>query len=531
MFEPRTAPPVEENDRGGRSGGRERSESGEIITVEGSLSISAVLACITIIVEDLSSVPLILYQRKTKGRDRAWQSPYYRLMHDRPNSEHTAMVFREIMLGHMLGWGNFYGQMIWNSAGEVTDIWPLRPDRMSVERVAGQRIFRYNTTDGKQRNFLSESILHLPAFGFNGLTGLSRVAMARNAIGLAKSAEKFGSKFYQNDARPGVVYQSPAKFSDTAYNHLHDSLIAEYQGVDNSHNPMILEEGLTIKEIGIPPEDAQFLETRRFQVAEIARFFRVPLHMIGEVTGSTSWGSGIDSQEQGYINHTLRPWAIRIEQGLDQQLLLEADRGTQYFEHLFDALLRGDVATRNNSYVQAITNGWMSPNEVRSRENLSPYDGGDEFRRPLNMTSATALTPASSAKAAQANVRALEPLFQEATERVVRREMNDLRGAVKRTLGKGQKNEFQAWADSFYGSDHPAFIKKNFAPVLAAQLRLFGVDDGELLDGYFEQYIAARRESIAEKGAAQLELDIERWSEELPAEMGAAINNLVMRIL
>lgn len=528
LFEPRTAKPVDQNDRGERSKKRDRSESGEEITVENSLTVSAVLAAFTILSEDLASIPLILYQRKTKGRDRAWGSPYYRLMHDRPNSEHTSMIFREIQLGHLLGWGNFYGQMIWNSGGDVTDIWPLRPDRMIVERVKGQRIYRYITSEGKQRNFLSDSILHIPAFGFNGLIGFSRISMARNSIGLAKSAEKFGSKFYQNDARPGVVYEAPGKFSDTAYDHLQASIIADHQGVDNSHNPMILEEGLTVKEIGIPPEDAQFLETRRFQVSEIARIFRVPPHMIGDVTGTTSWGTGIDSMEQGYVNHTLRPWAVRIEQSLDQQLLLEADRGTQYFEHLFESLLRGDLATRSTAYASALNNGWMNPNEVRSKENLTPYEGGDEFRRPLNMTSATAPTPGA---AAQANVRALEPVFCEAIERVVRREMNDLRGAMKRTLGKGQKNEFRAWIDQFYGADHPEFIKKQFGPVLEAQARLFGHEDGELVSGYFEQYIAARRESLAEKSVAELERDIERWSEELPGEMSEAINSLVMRIL
>ena len=524
MFEPKTAKPVDQNDRSDGRYVRERSESGEMITVEVALTVSAVLAAFTILSEDLSSIPLILYQRKAKGKDRAWGSPYYRLMHDRPNAEHTSMIFRELMEGHLLGWGNFYGQLCWNSAGDVTDIWPLRPDRMFVERLNGQRIYRYSTADGKLRNFLSDSILHIPAFGFNGLTGLSRIAMARNSIGLAKSAEKFGSKFYENDARPGVAYKTDKKLSETAYNHLQESLVDDHAGADNSHKPMILEEGLTIQEIGIPPEDAQYLETRRFQVSEIARIFRVPPHMIGDVSGSTSWGSGIDSMEQGYVNHTLRPWAIRIEQCLDQQLLLEKDRGTQYFEHLFDALLRGDIATRYAAYASAIGSGWMNPNEARTRENMNPYDGGDEFTRPLNMRSAT--TPAPSPTQAAA----LEPLFDEATERVIRREMNDLRGAVRRRLAKDQPDAFWAWVDKFYSDEQPEFIKKAFGPVLAAQTRLFGLDAGELLDGYFENYISARRESLCLKTADELTQEIDLWSEDLPREMCAEISRLVRRL-
>jgi HK97 family phage portal protein len=520
LFEPRTGPstaPVETNTYARRSGGsRERSQTGEIITPEGALSVSAVLAAFTIIAEDISSLPLIEYRRKTRGKERAYGDPYYVLMHDRPNPEHTSMVFRELMVSHLLAWGNFYGQMIWDDAGVVTEIWPLRPDRMTVERVKGQRVFTYMTNEGKPRKFNSDDILHIPAFGFDGLIGYSRIALARNAIGLAISAEKFGSKFFANDARPGIVLKHPQKIGDKAYEHLRDSWNEDHKGADNSWKPAILEEGMDLATIGMPMQDAQFLQTRQFQVSEIARIFRVPPHMIGDVTNTTSWGSGIDSQEQGYVSHTLRPWMVRIEQSLSQQLLLAKDRNNLYFEHLADGLVRGDLATRYEAYVKAINNGFMSPNEARSRENMNPYEGGDEFYHPLNMGNSKDVKPGKA--------DALQPLFLDTCQRIVRREMNDLRGAAKRYLAKHEYAEFHTWVNEFYGTEHAEFAQRQMQPLLDAQKRLFGLDMTDAFQDYIDVYLSQREVELQQRGnLAELEADIETWLRQTPAEMTAAI--------
>jgi HK97 family phage portal protein len=219
LFERRAASVVAEpNAYGERVRVREKSTTGEIITPESALSVPAVLAAFTILSEDISSLPLILYLRKTGGdKERAWSSPYYKLMHDTPNPEHTSMVFREIMMAHLLAWGNFYGQIIIDTAGTVTEIWPLRPDRMTVERKNGARIYHYITSAGKERTFYQDEMLHIPSFGFDGLVGYSRIALARNAIGLALATEEYGSKFFANDARPGVVLKHPNKLSQPAY--------------------------------------------------------------------------------------------------------------------------------------------------------------------------------------------------------------------------------------------------------------------------------------------------------------------------
>lgn len=482
---------------------RERSHSDETVTVENAVTVSTVVAIITVMSQDMSSIPLLLYARRGRAKFRAYDSMYYRLMHDRPNPEHTSMTFRELIVGHLIAWGNFYAQKIWNDSGDITELWPLRPDRMTVERKDGQKIYRYRTTSGDERIFFSDEVLHIPGFGFDGLIGYSRIALARNAIGLSMSTEKFGAKFFANGANPGVVIQHPKSMSEAAYKHLKESWEQEHKGVENSHRFAILEEGATIDKIGIPPEDAQFIETRKFQSVEINKILGpLPPHMIGEVERSTSWGTGIDSQEQGYINHTLFPYGVRIEQNLTHQLLLERDReGGLFYEHLFDAFLRGDITTRFESYVKAINNGIMSPNEARAKENMNPYKEGDVYWRPANMlpVNEPVLTPAQPDAS-----NALAPLWQDAVARVMKREQNDLLGASKRWQLKGHQEEFIRWAETFYRRDHPAFMAKQFKPLLDAQFHLCKIDASHQMAMFVTDLLDARLEQVRTLNAEQI---------------------------
>lgn len=500
---------AEKTVRAVRGSDRQKSYSEEVVTPELSLTVSAVLAAFTILLEDISSLPLLLYERRGRNTFRAKDSMYYRLMHNQPNPEHTSMVFRELMVGHLLAWGNFYGQPIFDQGGDVVEIWPLRPDRMRVERVNGERVYNYQTSDGKPRIFLNDEILHIPAFGFDGLIGYSRITLARNAIGLSISTEKFGSKFFSNDAHVGVVYKHPAELSDKAWDRLKGDL-QERSGVEKSHKPIILEEGMSIDKIGIPPDDAQFLETRKFQVTEIARIFRVPPHMIGDVERTTSWGSGIDSQEQGYVNHTIRPWTTRIDQGLNQRILPPSDQGTFFYEHLMEALLRGDIATRYAAYVKAITTGFMSRNEARERENFNPRKGLDAILMPLNMT-----VVEDGSNAANGNgANALEPLWRAAAERVLKRETNDLGGASKRWQAKGQMDTFIQWLDQFYNRDHSIFMKKQFQPLIDAEARLFDVDIESRMDAFIADFLNARRDQVKNLSADQIAAEADRYVEQ-----------------
>lgn len=482
----------------------QESYSGENVTVEGALSVASVLSAFTILMEDTASLPLITYRRLKRGKERDVNSPYYVLLHDMPNPEHTSMVYREFIMGHLLGWGNHFSQKIWDQRGILRELWPLRPDRMQVIRKDGQRQYVYTEMNGNRRAFRQEEIWHIPAFGFDGLIGYSRITLARNAIGLSMAAEKYGSNFYKNGANFDIAISHPGELSDDAFKHLTDSVTEKHTGVENSHKPMILEEGMSIEKIGIPPDDAQFIETRRFQLGEIARMFRVPPHMLGDVERTTSWGSGIEQQELGYLSHTLRPWLKRIEQGAHKDLLLESERKDTVIEHLVEDFLRTDIGARMAAYVQAITNGIMTRNEARERENLIPMDGLDRMLMPLNMTTVDADPKTAPAKR---NSFDATPFILDAVQRVIRRESNELRDAAKRWPEEEKPEKFKRWLEQFYKSDLPAFMQRTFQPLIDAGIftaeRALQII-GEYCEMHGEDYPSSFSESVHQEDLTQL---------------------------
>ncbi len=510
------AKPVENNARARGGPLQEKSHSGKTVTIEDAISADGVIAIISLIAQDTASLPLILYGRRGANRFRAYTHPYYSLLHDSPNPEHTSVTFREFIVGHCIAWGNFYAQQVYDKAGITRELWPLRPDKMSVQRVNGEKIYIYITPEGKQRVFFRDEILHIPGFGFDGLVGYSRITLARNAIGASLSEEEYGSKLFANDTTLGAVFMTPNELSDTAYERLDKALNDEHQGVENAHNKIILEEGLDVKRLGLPPEDSQFLQTRKFSLDQINRMIGpIPPHIYGDVEKSTSWGSGIDSQEQGYVNHALKPYAVRIEQALWQQLLLDADRAQGlYFEHLFDALLRGDLATRTEAYVKMITNGVYTPNQVLAKENMNGYPLGDVHYRPSNSVAVE-----SGASGAQGPANALDPLWRDAAQRVATREANDLRGAAHRFLAKGQGEQFVTWLDQFYTKDQPAFAMKQFGPVLGALRELNSTDYSAGLAEYLDACLNEHRMALESLAVAEIEALAARWQKDLPGQM------------
>lgn len=482
----------------------QESYAGEYVTVEGALSVASVLSAFTILMEDTASLPLITYRRLTRGKERDVNSPYYILLRDMPNPEHTSMVYREFIMGHLLGWGNHFSQKIWDRRGILRELWPLRPDRMQVIRKDGQRQYIYTEMNGNKRTFRQEEIWHIPAFGFDGLIGYSRITLARNAIGLSMAAEKYGSNFYKNGANFDIAITHPGELSDDVFNRLNDSVKEKHTGVENSHKPMILEEGMSIEKIGIPPDDAQFIETRRFQLGEIARMFRVPPHMLGDVERSTSWGTGIEQQELGYLSHTLRPWLKRIEQGAHKDLLLESERKGTVIEHLVEDFLRTDIGARMAAYVQAITNGIMTRNEARERENLIPIDGLDKMLMQLNMTEVGTDPKTAPAKR---NVIDATPLILDAVKRIARRESNELRDAAKRWPEEEKPERFSRWLEQFYKSDIPAFMRQVFQPLINAGIveedRALQIID-EYCEKHGEDHMHIRLGAIAESDLMQM---------------------------
>ena len=372
-----------------------RTVSGQSVNERSAMQMSAVYACVRILAESVASLPLHFYQyNDTGGKEKAVNHPLYWLLHDEPNPEMSSFSFRETLMTHLLLWGNAYAQIVRNGRGEVIALYPLMPDRMVVDRDARGRIsYEYSRSDsdantlGKKSSVIlsPEDVFHIPGLGFDGLVGYSPIAMAKQAIGMGLACDEYGAAFYQNGAQPGGVLEHPNVVKDPK--RVRESWNAIYQGSRNAHRIAVLEEGMTYKPITISPEQAQFLETRKFQIDEIARIFRVPPHMIGDLEKSSF--SNIEQQSLEFVKYTLAPWISRWEQAIQRSLLLMSER-TRYFARFnVEGLLRGDYQSRMNGYAVARQNGWMSANDIHELESLDlipAEQGGDLYLINGNMT-------------------------------------------------------------------------------------------------------------------------------------------------
>lgn len=359
--------------------------SGESVSPETALTLSSYYAAIRAISEDVGKLPLILYRHlQPRGRKRATDYSLYRLLHDEPNHDMSAMSFRETLTMHSIGWGNGYAEIVRNKkSGRVAALWPLNPTQVTVERNdANKIIYRVRPTKGDEVTLPAERVLHIHGLGFDGLTGYSVAHLARESIGAALAAEKSGAALFGNSSVPGGVVQHPKKISDQTKKKMRKDWEEMHKGASNSHRVAIFEEGITWQSIALPNKDAQWIEAREFSVSELARWLRIPPHKIGDMKRATF--SNITSQAIEYVVDCLQPWLVRWEQEIARKLI--PARSKMFAEHLVDGLLRGDTTARFEAYGKAIRDGWMSRNEVRQRENLNPADGLDEFLVPLNIS-------------------------------------------------------------------------------------------------------------------------------------------------
>lgn len=371
-----------------------QSSAGKRVNERSAMQTSAVYACVRVISESVASLPLHLYRYNAEGgKEKAIDHPLYHLLHDEPNSEMTAYSFFEVALTHLLLWGNSYSQIIRNGKGEVVGLYPLMPDRMTVDRdEKGHLYYEYlvsaddaSINSGSTVRLKPEEVLHVPGLSFDGLVGYSPIAMAKNAIGLGIAAEEYGSKFYANGAAPSGVLEHPGTLKDPSK--VRESWTQTFGGSANSNKVAVLEEGMKYTPISINPSEAQFLETRNFQIIEIARIFRVPPHLIGQLDKATF--SNIEQQSLEYVTYTLRPWICRLEQAMARRLFTEEEKKTYFVKFNVDGLLRGDYQSRMNGYAVARQNGWMSANDIRELENLDriPAElGGNLYLINGNMT-------------------------------------------------------------------------------------------------------------------------------------------------
>lgn len=456
--------------------------AGMYVSDEGALAYGAVLACVRVLSESVASMPCILYERvEDNGRDgkrRATAHPLYALLHNKPNPEISSFEFWEMALVHLLLWGNFYAEIVVDGRGDVAQLWPIPPRMVTPRRLPNKLlVYDIELSEGPKR-FRAEYIFHVAGMRTNGLKGLSVVGQAREAIGLGIAAERFGASFFGNGAVPGGVLEHPGLLTDDAHSRIKKSWNEDHQGLDNAQRVAILEEGMKYHQVGIPPEDAQFLETRKFQRSEIAGMFRVPPHLIADLERATF--SNIEHQSLSFVVYSVQPWLRRIEARANGWLLLTPDQSRFFAEFLVDGLLRGDVVTRYQAYSTARQWGWMSVNEIRQRENLNPIADGDVYLQPMNMIEAGAPMPASSSNAQASRSRRIERRseteveatgrgrqqmaasyrrnIEESARRLINREINDVRNAARKRLGErsrpaGERRsvaEFEAWLDEFY---------------------------------------------------------------------------------
>ena len=363
------------------------STSGKVVTERSAMQMTAVYSCVRILSEAVAGLPLHLYRYKDGGgKEKAIDHPLYRLLHDEPNPEMSSFVFRETLMTHLLLWGNAYAQIIRNGKGEIMALYPLMPNKMRVDRDEhGKLYYEYSHSSdeaGTMKNttvrLTPYDVLHIPGLGFDGLVGYSPIAMAKNAIGMAIACEEYGAKFFANGAAPSGVLEHPGVIKDPQK--VREAWQSQFGGSANSNKVAVLEEGMKYTPISISPEQAQFLETRKFQINEIARIFRVPPHMVGDLEKSSF--SNIEQQSLEFVKYTLDPWVIRWEQSLSRILFTDEEKKTLFFKFSVEGLLRGDYQSRMNGYATARQNGWMSANDIRELENMDKIpaeEGGDLY--------------------------------------------------------------------------------------------------------------------------------------------------------
>ena len=482
------------------------SWSGLDVDRASALSIAAVWACVRVVSEALASLPCILYRRTDGGKERAEDHWLYRLLHERPNDEQSPFNFKEQLQGHVVLQGNAYAQKERTEGNTVKNLWPLDPDKMKVSRNKGGKIYTY-TRNGVDTVLNANQVLHIPGLGHDGLQGYSVLAMCKQVFGSALAANRYGAEMLKNDSTPNGFISLAGKLRDEkALKRMQASWEEAHKAWGNKRKMAILEEGATFQSLSIPPDDAQFLETKKFTVNEIARIFRVPPHLIGDLEKATF--SNIEHQAIEFVVHTMRPWLVRWEQAISQQLLSAVDRKKYFVEFKVDALLRGDATARWTAYRTAREIGALSANEIRAMENMNPIEGGDMYFVPMNWVPADLAEEAALSSPAPAGdvpeepeeepeeksireVRSLRSaqarhriagsfvrLFADATSRVLSKEIRELKKGMEKYLGTRTLEEFDLFLDEMY-RDFPEYIRKQMTPVYRS---LAEAVKGELAD-------------------------------------------------
>jgi HK97 family phage portal protein len=484
-------------------GGR-ATTSEERVNNDKAFQLGTYFACIRNISEDIAKVPLKVYkQLKPRGKDARSDHRLYSLLHDAPNPEMTALTFRQTLTAHALGWGNGFAEIERDIEGNPLYLWPLRPDRVRVFRLDDNRIwYEIRTDDDKTAWLRDDFVFHVPGLGFDGLVGYNVARYARECLGAALAAQKFSSSFFGNGIQSAGILTHPGQLSPEAQANLRKSF-EQYQGAENANKVLIIEEGLDYKKTTIPPEEAQFLESRQFSVAEICRWFRMPPHKVADLSRATF--SNIEHQALEYVGDTLLPWFTRWEQEIYRKLLTRKEQRKGYFaKHVVQGLLRGDIEARNKAYQTGRNWGYLSADDIRELEDMNPLPDkkGETYLHPLNMEEAFA--PGQKKEVQQVSFdKGFESFVDNAAERIANAETREISKVVGKA--KEDRERFDNWIAEFFNK-HTAFMTKALSPLSEAFWRVTQKDF----------YMAAIVEELKQEGIAAFtsydpEQTLETW--------------------
>lgn len=357
------------------------------VTEEKALGIDAVFACVNLYARTLASMPLLLYEKTPDGKRRAVNHPLYRLLHNEPNPNMTSHNFRKIMEASLKLWGNAYAWIEFDNSWRVKYLWPLLPGNVFPQRSlqTGELFYDAVLYNGESRRFRAYEMVHIPGLGFDGISGRSPVRQFAETMGFNLDIKSYGRKFFKNGARPSGVLQHPGSLSEEAQKRLENKFDKRYSGIENTGKTILLEEGMTYHQIGVPPEEAQFIESRKYSVEEIARIYGVPPHMIGDLEHATF--SNIESQDINFAKHSIVPECVNWEQELMRKLLNDDEQARYEIEFNMEGLVRGDMESRYRAYAIGRQWGFLTADDIRAKENMSNVDGGGITYVPLNMIS------------------------------------------------------------------------------------------------------------------------------------------------
>lgn len=471
-----------------------KTVTGLDVNPNNAMTSSAVFACVRVLSFNLAQLPLIVYRRLPRGKERAIDHPVYSLLHDRPNPDLSSFHWRAIMMTHTLLYGNGYSEIEFDAKGLPIALWLIPTWRCRPVQIdfKGKRQLIYEVDTGNKSILVPPyQMLHIKGLSTDGMSGLSIIKQAAQAIGVSLAAQEFAGRFFGQGMNIGGVLEHPGKLSEAAYARLRNSIDEAYSGLSKAHRIMLLEEGMKMSKTAIPPEDAQFLESRQFQVVDIARMFGVPPHKIADLTRATF--SNIEHQSIEFVQDTIMPWVVNWEQELNYKLL---DRG-HYVNFLVEGLLRGDSTSRAEFYKALFGMAALSPNDIREKENMNPVEHGDTYFVPLNMIPINALPqpvpetivetieltgkevngskikPEKIEYRAKPNLtilryktaRAYRAVFEDASRRIVEREIQNIRRAVKKYLSDRSIDIFRIWLRDFY-RDFAEYIERQILPPL-----------------------------------------------------------------